>query len=58
MMRIVQPFTEQNMMTPHQTLFGMMGSCTTHKAMPSTEEEVSVVIQQMRESVKHKAIDG
>jgi hypothetical protein len=44
MMRIIQAFTKQNMMTTNQTHFGMMKSRMTNKAPTSTEKQVGIII--------------
>jgi hypothetical protein len=42
--------TEQDMMTPNQTLLGTMSSSATYKTMTGAEEKIHVIIRQTGES--------
>jgi hypothetical protein len=55
-MRVVQLFTEQDVMSLHRTLLDTMESGTTDKATTSTKEEVSVVRRETGEGVKGEAV--
>jgi hypothetical protein len=57
-MRVIQSLTEQDVMFLHRTLLDAMESGTTDEAMTSTEEEVSVVRRETRESIKSEAVHG
>jgi hypothetical protein len=45
------------MMASHQALLSAMSGSTTYEATTGTEEVVGIIIQQMREGVKRKAIN-
>jgi hypothetical protein len=55
-MRVIQPFTEQDVMSLHRTLLNVMEGGMTDEAMTSTEDEVSVVRREMGESIKGEAV--
>jgi hypothetical protein len=55
-MRVVQSFTEQDMMSFHRTLLDTMKSGTTYKATTSAEEKISVVRRKMRECVEGETV--
>jgi hypothetical protein len=55
-MRVIQPFTEQDVMSHHRTLLDAMEGGTTDEATTSTEEEVSVVRRETGESIKGEAV--
>jgi hypothetical protein len=46
------------MMTPHQTLLGMMSSGATYKTMTSAEEKIHIIIRQTGESVESEVVNG
>jgi hypothetical protein len=46
------------MMTPHQTLPGMMSSSATYKTITGAEEKIRVIIRQMGESIESEAVNG
>jgi hypothetical protein len=46
-MRVIQPFTEQDMMSLHRTLLDAMEGSMTNESMTSTEEEVSIISREM-----------
>jgi hypothetical protein len=47
-MRIVQTFAKQDVIPLYRALLYMMNSCTTYKALTSTEEEVGIVRKELR----------
>jgi hypothetical protein len=57
-MRIVQPFAKQHTQTTFRTVLRTMSLGVTDKTMTSAEEEICVVVMQMRESVKHNTVHG
>jgi hypothetical protein len=56
MMRVVQPFTEQDVMSLHRTLLYAMEGSTADEATTSTKEEISVVRRETGEGVKSEAV--
>jgi hypothetical protein len=58
MMRIIQPFTKQDMISLHRTLLDTMKSGMTYKATTSAEEKIGVIRRGMGESIKGKTVYG
>jgi hypothetical protein len=55
-MRVIQPLTEQNVMSLHRTLLDVMKGCTIDEETTSIEEEVSIVRRETGEGVKGEAV--
>jgi hypothetical protein len=55
-MRVVQPLTEQDVMSFNRTLFDTMKGSTTYKATTSAEEKVGIVRRKMGEGIKGEAV--
>jgi hypothetical protein len=58
MMRIIQSFTKQDMVSFYTTLLDAMKSSMANKATSSTEEQIGVIWQKTRQSIERKAING
>jgi hypothetical protein len=46
------------MMASHRTCLGVMSGGVTNKAMTGAEEQIHIIIQQVREGIKHEAVDS
>jgi hypothetical protein len=57
-MRTIQTFTEKNRRTPECALLTPMGGHLAYKAMTCAEEQASVCIRQLGESIEHIEIHG
>jgi hypothetical protein len=56
MMRIIQSFTEQNVITTLGTIFCVMEGEVTDEAMTSDEEQICIVVRQMRKGIESETI--